>query len=410
MRLLDKVTGPHVGERTDRPGTWRARWRVNGAPHSRDFPSETTAQDFAADLRRAVRNGANWDYRSGLPATALKGDALLHEWVRTYLADRWDSLTPNSRRTDAWTLTYMVERATGPLDQCGRRTLLEWLIGTHDLPASLSRWARGVPTLRELDRAALYQLEAAMRRGVGGQELKGRLASRQVATMRRCLNEAVRRGEAAMFDWPPAERASRTKKAKARQTPITRTVMSLADAAALLSALAGSYRTMTAIALYAGLRPGEVVALEGGDVDLEHRLLHIRRAWNGSGAAWGDEDEDLGATKTCVERVVPLTDAIMAELGDLPEGPLFRTASGHRPTQSNWRRALQGAAKRAGVVAPTPYECRHFFVSHLVRRVPIATAARLAGHSPEVLVKHYLHEVEGPAPDISTLFASGESA
>ncbi len=294
MRLNDKVTSPHVGERTDRPGVWRARWRVNGTPHSRDFPSETTAQDFAADLRRAVRNGSNWDYRSGLPATTVRGDTPLHNWVRTYLADRWDSLTPNSRRTDAWTLTYMVERATTPLDQHGRRALLDWLIGTHDLPASLTRWTRGVPSLGELDRVTLYRLEAAMRRGVGGQELAGRLASRQAATMRRCLNEAVRRGEVAVLDWPPAERASRTKKAKARQASSTRTVMSLTNAAALLSSLSGTYRTMTAIALYAGLRPGEVVALEGSDVDLKHRLLHVRRAWNGSGAAWGSEDEDPG--------------------------------------------------------------------------------------------------------------------
>lgn len=407
MRLNDKVTSPHVGERTDRPGVWRARWRVNGTPHSRDFPSETTAQDFAADLRRAVRNGSNWDYRSGLPATTVRGDTPLHNWVRTYLADRWDSLTPNSRRTDAWTLTYMVERATTPLDQHGRRALLDWLIGTHDLPASLTRWTRGVPSLGELDRVTLYRLEAAMRRGVGGQELAGRLASRQAATMRRCLNEAVRRGEVAVLDWPPAERASRTKKAKARQASSTRTVMSLTNAAALLSSLSGTYRTMTAIALYAGLRPGEVVALEGSDVDLKHRLLHVRRAWNGSGAAWGSEDEDLGATKTSVERVVPIAKALLPYLADLPAGPLFRTASGHRPTQSNWRRALRGAATRAGVPAPTPYECRHFFVSHLVRQVPIATAARLAGHSPEVLVKHYLHEVEGPTPDLANLFAVG---
>ncbi len=104
---------------------------------------------------------------------------------------------------------------------------------------------------------------------------------------------------------------------------------------------------------------------------------------------------------------MPIAKALLPYLADLPAGPLFRTASGHRPTQSNWRRALRGAATRAGVPAPTPYECRHFFVSHLVRQVPIATAARLAGHSPEVLVKHYLHEVEGPTPDLANLFAVG---
>lgn len=404
MRVPDKLTGPHVNERTDRPGTYRVRWRLNGAAHTRDFADLTVATDFAADVRRAARTGARFDRRTGLPAASASGEVELSEWVRTYLADRWAALTPNSRRTDGWCLTYLVERSAKPLTTEQRRLLLNWLTGTGELPAELARWSHGVPALGDLDRPTLYRLEKAMRVGVGGTPLNPRLAARQVATMRRCLNEATRRGLVGTLDWPPLERVGRRKSDRAAQRPTSVPVMSVEDALALVSEMTSTYRAMTAIALFAGLRPAEVVALEGRDFDLDAERIHVRRAWNGSGGEWGDAAEDLGPTKTSIERYVPITDALRPYLGELVDGPLFRTATGGRPSQANWRRALRGAAERAGVTAPTPYACRHFFVSHLVRRVPIATAAAIAGHSPEVLVQHYLHDVEGEAPDLRGLF------
>ncbi len=407
MRLPDKLTGPHVNERTDRPGTWRVRWRLNGAAHTRDFQDEETARDFTADIRRAARERVRFDRRTGLPATTSQSGVQLHEWVRTYLAERWDGLAQNTRRTDAWTLAYMVERATGPLNTTDRRALLDWLNEGKVLSPAMERWLRDVPALGELDRAALFSLETAMRLGVGGKELKGRPAARQVATMKRCLNEAVRRGLVTSLDWPPHVRPSRTKKSKvaARKTATARTVMSVADARALMGELGERYRLMTAFALFAGLRPAEVVALEGADVERAAKRTAVRKAWNGSGPEWGDASEDIGPTKTAVDRFVPFTDDLVALLPDeLPDGPLFRTPSGARPSEANWRRALRGAAKRAGVAPVTPYECRHFFISHLVLRVPIAKAASIAGHSPETLVAYYLHDVEGDTPDLSALF------
>src|SRR5579862_7564285 len=66
----------------------------------------------------------------------------------------------------------------------------------------------------------------------------------------------------------PAVRSSRDRVARAD------------EAAALLAALPAADRGLWATALYAGLRMGELQALDWADIDLEHNLIHVRRSWD----------------------------------------------------------------------------------------------------------------------------------
>ncbi len=410
MKAPDRLSFPDIEERPERNRKpYRVRWFLNGREHNRSFTKRQQADRFRSELIATAAAGSSWDSASGLPAAASRDATQLHEWARSYLAARWGDLEPNTRRTEAWTLTYMVERSATPLDAAKRRLLLNWLSGeAAELPAPLVQWSRGVPALEALDRAALSRLLTAMRLGVRGKELRGRPASRQVAAMRRCLEEAERQGKVDGLSWPPMARPSRTKKSKIRATPTphARTVLGAADAEKLLAEMTGTFRTMTAVGLYAGLRPSEIVTLEAGDIDLEARHIHVRRAWTGTGRQWGEEEEDRGLTKTATERFVPITDILLPTLSGLPKsGPLFLSGGGKAPDLANWRRSLRGAAERAEIRVITPYECRHFFISHLARRIPIADAAAIAGNSPEVLVKTYVHPVEGATTDISKLFS-----
>ena len=50
--------------------------------------------------------------------------------------------------------------------------------------------------------------------------------------------------------------------------------------AALLAALPDRDRAIWATALYAGLRLGELQALNWNDIDLEHNLIHVQRSWD----------------------------------------------------------------------------------------------------------------------------------
>ena len=395
------VTVPGIDKRPDRPKPWRVRWIVDGSFHTRSFRTRAEADRFRSTVVAAAGKDGGWDRLTGLPATRDRQKTPpVHEWAREYLAREWGRLVPHSRSSLTWSLARGLEVLTGELASAQRSALRDWLVGTAALPASLERWASSAPLLNELDRRALVRLEDGIIVGVNGERLAR--GSRELANFRRCLDEAARTGVVGDFDWPPVRPQRRRKKELAAAKP-ARTVLSEAQAAALLAELTGTYRAMSATALYGGLRPGEVVALEGRDIEFARGLIHVHRAWNGAGHRYGGPDEDLGPTKTSTVRDVPLTSELAAILAEVVavvgDGPLFRTRSGKRPTQSNWWRALQRAGEKSGVGPVSPYDLRHYFVSHLVLRAPIAEAARIAGHTPAVLIDHYLHAVRDDAPE-----------
>jgi integrase len=164
------------------------------------------------------------------------------------------------------------------------------------------------------------------------------------------------------------------------------------------------YQTLSAIAGFGGLRPGEAVALHLEDLDLPQRgwgRISVKRSWNGVGRAWGTENEDIGEPKTKRSlREVPIPPVLVGYLRDwisqeeITSGPLFVTGSGTRPTQSNWNRALKNACRRADLAPLPPYGLRRTCASHLVdANVMIAEAAARLGHSPEVLISIYTKRV-----------------
>jgi integrase len=390
------------------------RWALNGKGHSAAFKAKTPANAYRARLMVAAEDETRWNVATGLPSAWDVGGAVpLHDWCRTYVAGQWKTSAPNSRRTTALALVYLIERAAkaGPGLTSEQRTVLRhWLIGTGALPADLAKWAaRWVPTLDELDGAALVRLDERLRVKLDGTPLAGSTARRQVKLAKRCLAFAVRAKLVTGFEWPVADEGESKRKAN-RVTRDVRTVWSVEDSGRLMAHLASKqpashmYAAMTAVALWAGLRPSEVVVLTVEDVDLEARVLHVVKAWNGAGREFGTARQDVGATKTLVKRVVPLPDLLANVLtawltrSGIESGPLFRTRTGGRPAQSNWGRALKRAGKSAGVPGANPYACRHFYASHLIDGgVSIPEAARLMGHSKEELVRTYLHDVKGGA-------------
>lgn len=60
--------------------------------------------------------------------------------------------------------------------------------------------------------------------------------------------------------------------------PMERPTLTREEAGELLELADQPHQVMYALAIYLGLRKGEVLALERGDVDLEHQVLHVRRS------------------------------------------------------------------------------------------------------------------------------------
>ena len=134
------------------------------------------------------------------------------------------------------------------------------------------------------------------------------------------------------------------------------------EAAALLAALPEGDRVVWATALYAGLRLGELKALEVGDVDLDRGVIAVERSW--------DVKEGVVETKSrSGRRRVPIAEELRTHLAahllrtGRREGLLFgRTAAKPFAYESLLHRARR--AWRDQDLQPIGlHECRHTFAS-----------------------------------------------
>jgi integrase len=136
----------------------------------------------------------------------------------------------------------------------------------------------------------------------------------------------------------------------------------------------------------AGLRQGETMALEWGDVDLVAGLLTVRRSsWKGV----------IGTPKSSRERKVPLTGRLTAALKaikHLKSELVLCHQDGKPPTQSAIEAALRFGCKRAGLRSIGSHVLRHSFCSHLAMRGAAPKAIQeLVGHSTLTMTLRYMH-------------------
>lgn len=152
----------------------------------------------------------------------------------------------------------------------------------------------------------------------------------------------------------------------------------------------------------AGLRRGEIQALNRSDIDLSRRLIHVNRAF------WDDVE---GLPKGNRTRVVPMTPEL---LDALEEHLKIRRMTGDRErlivshdglrlsnrTVRNWMRQcrkraglpLLGDAKNERDNGGGIHMLRHTFCSHLaIAGVPAKAIQELAGHTDLKTTMRYMH-------------------
>jgi integrase len=139
------------------------------------------------------------------------------------------------------------------------------------------------------------------------------------------------------------------------------------EAIALLAALPRTDRAIWATALYAGLRLGELQALDWNHVDLDNNLIHIERSWDRS-AGFIQPKSRSGA------RRVPLTNSLRTHLqnhrlhqGTGGHGLAFPNTQGHRPfNPSTINQRAKNAWTSAHLQPITLHECRHTYAAYMI--------------------------------------------
>jgi len=151
-------------------------------------------------------------------------------------------------------------------------------------------------------------------------------------------------------------------------------------------------RLMLALFAYAGLRRSELLGLDWNDVDLERRLLKVRKAKGGR------------------QRVVPIHPALEPLFVDYlrfrardPEPALFVGVQGKRLSPTIMVRTFLHYARAAGVTERkrvTPHTLRHVFASELLRAgANLRQIQELLGHKHLDSTQRYTrvtaHELRG---------------
>lgn len=147
----------------------------------------------------------------------------------------------------------------------------------------------------------------------------------------------------------------------------------------------------------AGLRIGEIIALEWSRVDFGANKVHVEMSdWKGIiGPPKGDKPRSVPMTprlRAAMRTLEALRDHEASNARVLTRSKGRYGEDGGRVTYSSAREWLKAAHTRAGVAPLGVHALRHTFCSHLAMAGAPVTAIRdLAGHSSVAITQRYMH-------------------
>lgn len=168
--------------------------------------------------------------------------------------------------------------------------------------------------------------------------------------------------------------------------------MTAEEVAALLQAATHAARLAFALAIFAGLRAGEIRGLRWTDVDFKANTITVRRA-----ICRGVE----APPKSGHERAIPIAEQLLLLLKPAaakkhsPWAPVAPSSRGTLWSEWGIRSAFREAATKAGISGWSPHSLRHYFVSSLFRKgAPAPAVQMLAGHCHLSVTQRYAHATE----------------
>jgi integrase len=314
---------------------WDVKWRDSGKQRSRSFTDHADALAYDAERKRSKRMGA---FRPQEPSD----EPLSNFLVRWFRHGNWSSTTRTNRAqlADRWIAPFL-----------------------GDVP------------LREIGRARVREFRAEI--------IRAGSPPTNTNNVMRCLSAAL--GVAAdegLIPYNPCLRIGTVPQPKPQRRAYPKEVTG-----ALYALMPTDRdRAVFGLLLDGGLRPAEVVGLQWKDVGDDSLTIYNTI-----------QSGEFVGTKTDVFRSVPIEPDLADVLARLPRyhDDDF-VCPGERGGPLNWKmwtRRVWGPARAKVGTDAVPYSLRHTCVHTLVveRGLDVATAAAIMGHSPKVMLDHYVH-------------------
>lgn len=177
------------------------------------------------------------------------------------------------------------------------------------------------------------------------------------------------------------------------------------EVARLLAVLPERDRPIWGVALYAGLRLGEIQALRHCSIDLQSGVIHVTQSWDRRSRTFVAPKSRAG------NRRVPIPEALATYLAECIGGPgdeqslVFQNRRGEPFSAEAARVRAKKAWSVAGLEPIGFHECRHTYASlMLAAGVPLKPLAVFMGHSNiSVTVDRYGHLMPGSEAEAARL-------
>ena len=228
-----------------------------------------------------------------------------------------------------------------------------------------------------LDKIGNYEIEKfkAEKQGLG---LNHKTINNMLGVLSKCLRTAQ--------EWEVSENVPRIKKLKV--PPQKFDYLSVEESERLLAVAEGQTKDMILLALYTGLRFGELIALTWNDINFRERILTVSRS-----VSCGY----LGSTKSNKVRYIPLgNEVLQLLLSRKPEAAgdrfVFPNPSGKFLLQDTCLDRLHKLCTKAGLRWIGWHTLRHTFASRLAERgASMRMIQELLGHSDTKTTMRYAH-------------------
>ena len=387
---------------------WIVRYTIDGRHRSKSYRTRAEAERYRGLLLQAVHAGARFDESTGEPESWQMplSEMRVHEWARRWLAEQWQEWQPRTRTSAAEAMARFITIAVAPGAKVpeGLRVYLYAALSPNPAgqrDTAYEKWmAKNCMPLGEFDRGRIAEIDRRLGLKLDGSPMAANTANRIRIIARASVLGAIEAGAIAADAWPPRSKTRAQRKvARTKRSVDVRALPSPAMMAEAIDAIAtqqpGSktYRVMTAVAYYAGLRPSEVVMLRVRSASLP------TEGWGRLEVSEADISFDEPGEPKTGRRSVPIPPVLVAMLQQWielagftsPDDLLFRTRNDTRPSPSNWRRAWHRALESVGQKPLRIYDCRHAAATTWLRAgVPLGETARRLGHSVETLVSTYI--------------------